>query len=218
MVHPGKLPGVWSFFQKLDKPLDSGKNTRCIVAGEDGKEGGRLCKHVARNGTRPLLDHLQKKHVPQYDLAMAAGNKSTKAKQEKGKAYATAAAARGQSFFPGQKKTLITPQLKERLDRLSVIWCVQSERRWTALIDPGHKLMLAEFVPEYAATDTSHRVLNEILLENVPDGEGFPCRPAQGSLRGTAEDRLSRPVLLSTAGLDIDWHRRVLHSLGVGDF
>ncbi|CAM9908983.1 unnamed protein product [Ectocarpus sp. 12 AP-2014] len=29
---------------------------------------------------------------------------------------------------------------------------------------------------------------------NVPDGEGFPCRPAQGSLRGTAEDRLSRPV------------------------
>ncbi|CBJ27853.1 conserved unknown protein [Ectocarpus siliculosus] len=28
---------------------------------------------------------------------------------------------------------------------------------------------------------------------------------------------LPRPVLLSTAGLDIDWHRRVLHSLGVGD-
>ncbi|CAM9618442.1 unnamed protein product, partial [Ectocarpus sp. 12 AP-2014] len=96
---------------------------------------------------------------------MAASNKSTKAKQEKGKAYATAAAARGQSFFPGQKKTPITPQLKERLDRLSVIWCVQSGRPWTALTDPGHKLMLAEFVPEYAATDTSHQVLNKILLE-----------------------------------------------------
>ncbi|CAN0557158.1 unnamed protein product, partial [Ectocarpus sp. 12 AP-2014] len=53
-------------------------------------------------------------------------------------------------------------------------------------------------------------------LGNVPDGEGFPCRPAQGSLQGAAEDRLPRPVLLSTAGLDIDWHRRVLHSLCVG--
>ncbi|CAN0347279.1 unnamed protein product, partial [Ectocarpus sp. 6 AP-2014] len=88
---------------------------------------------------------------------MKASNKSTKAKQERGKAYATAAAARGQSFFPGQQKTPpVTPQLKHHLDRLSVIWCVQSGRPWRALRDPGHKLLLTEFVPEYAATDISH--------------------------------------------------------------
>ncbi|CAM9918902.1 unnamed protein product, partial [Ectocarpus sp. 6 AP-2014] len=69
------------------------------------------------------------------------------------------------AFFPGQQKTPVTPQLKHHLDRLSVIWCVQSGRPWHALRDPGHKLLLSEFVPEYAATDISHAALDKILLE-----------------------------------------------------
>ena len=46
-----------------------------------------------------------------------------------------------------------------------MIWCVQSGRPWRALRDPGHKLLLSEFVPEYAATDISHAALDKILLE-----------------------------------------------------
>ncbi|CAN0106027.1 unnamed protein product, partial [Ectocarpus fasciculatus] len=69
------------------------------------------------------------------------------------------------AFCPGQQKTPVTPQLKQHLDRLSVIWCVQSGRPWRALRDPGHKLLLSEFEPEYAATDISHAALHKILLE-----------------------------------------------------
>lgn len=88
------LSAVWMFFQRFDKPLSNGKNTRCIVASEQGKECGRMYKHVSKNGTRPLLDHLQKQHPQQYKVAMEGSNRSSKAKEEKGKAYA--AASRGQ--------------------------------------------------------------------------------------------------------------------------
>lgn len=46
-----------------------------------------------------------------------------------------------------------------------MIWCVQSGRPWRALRDPGLKLLLSEFVPEYAATDISHAAMDKILLE-----------------------------------------------------
>lgn len=67
------------------------------------------------------------------------------------------------ALFPGSKKTAVTPQLKDRLDRLSVIWCVRNGRPWHALKDVGHKLLMAEFVPEYAASSTSHATLDTIL-------------------------------------------------------
>lgn len=57
----------------------------------------------------------------------------------------------------------MSAQLKDRLDRLSVIWCVRDGRPLEALKDIGHKLILSEFVPDYAASITSHATLDKIF-------------------------------------------------------
>ncbi|CAN0086372.1 unnamed protein product [Ectocarpus sp. 13 AM-2016] len=129
---------------------------------------------------------------------MTASNKSTKAKQEKGEAYATAAAARGQDpHHPSAGRAPGTP-FGDKV-------CAE----WTALDCPHRPGAQADADGVCAGVRRYGHITPSVEQDpvgNVPDGEGFPCRPAQGSLRGTAEDRLSRPVLLSTAGLDIDWH------------
>ena len=65
----------------------------------------------------------------------------------------------------------MSPKLKDRLDRLSVIWCVRHGRPFEALKDVGHKLILSEFVPEYAASNTSHSALDKILTTLYDEGK-----------------------------------------------
>ena len=64
-----------------------------------------------------------------------------------------------------------TPQLRARLDRKSMIWCVRNGRPWAALQDAGLKLILSEFVPDYAASSTSHGVLDKILSSMYDDAK-----------------------------------------------
>lgn len=65
------------------------------------------------------------------------------------------------ALFGASRRKPLSPQLKARLDRLSVIWCVRDGRPFEALKDVGHKLLLSEFAPEYAASDISHGTLDK---------------------------------------------------------
>lgn len=86
------------------------------------------------------------------------------------------------ALFPGTKgKTVVTPQLKKRLDRLSVIWCVQAGRPWEALNDVGHKLMLAEFVPDYVGSTISHPTLDKILTSLFNDAKASLVAKLKGA-------------------------------------
>lgn len=76
-------------------------------------------------------------------------------------------------MFPGgrSKTTVLTPQLKARLDRLSVIWCARSGRSWEALNDVGYKLLLSEFVPDYVASTMSQPTRDKILTSLYNDAK-----------------------------------------------
>ena len=75
------------------------------------------------------------------------------------------------ALFGASRRKPLPPQLKARLDRLSVIWCVRDGRPFEALKDVGHKLLLSEFAPEYAASDISHGTLDKILSSLYDDAK-----------------------------------------------
>ena len=89
---PRVISGVWAFFQKFSEAVNNkGKNnTWCMIFDENGKECGRMYKHIGKNGTRPLLDHLKSNHPEEYLLANKASNRTKEAKQAKGEAFAAA--------------------------------------------------------------------------------------------------------------------------------
>ena len=68
------------------------------------------------------------------------------------------------ALLRGTNRKPLSPELKDSLDRLSVIWCVRDGRPLESLKDDvRHKLILSKFVPEYAASDTSHPTLDKVL-------------------------------------------------------